>query len=172
MSQVNFFMTSDDEHDFFEYLRARDDIAIYPGREFRNQKPEKLVAIPPTVERQLTIVHPGLAEIYPPQQDSASGYYAFPLFHSAWVEWTRSVVLSGGELEAGRVFAKIGWLTQPADNRVYKLWYAAIVRWLKRSLRQLDGTWWIGPAAEKWSRSGGVLAFGPGPSMRRSLASG
>jgi hypothetical protein len=124
------------------------------------------------VERQLTIVHAGLAEVYPPQKDSASGYYSFPLFHSAWVEWTRSVVLSGGELEAGRVFAKVGWLTQPADNRVYKSWYAAIERWLKRSLRRLDDTWWIGPAAQEWSRSGGVLAFGPGPSMRRSLASG
>jgi len=172
MSQVNFFMTEDDERNFFEFLCACDDTAIYSGREFRTQSPEQLDALPPVVERQLTIAHSGLAEVYPPQPDSASGYYAFPLFHSAWVEWTRSVVLSGGELEAGRVFAKVGWLTQPADNRVYKSWYAAIERWLKRSLRQLDGTWWIGPAAEEWSRTGGVLAFGPGPSMRRSLASG
>jgi hypothetical protein len=171
MSQVSFFMTTDDEHEFFEFLCARNDTVIYSGRQFRTQSPDQLKALPPTVERHLTIVHSALAELYPPQQDSASGHYAFPLFHSAWIEWTRSAVLSGGGLEAGRVFAKVGWLSQPADNRLFELWYAAVERWLKRSLRRLDEIWWIGPAAEEWSRSGGVLAFGPGPSMRRSLAS-
>src|SRR5262245_51667055 len=135
MSQVNFFMTSDDEHEFFAFLRARGDTAVYSGREFRAQSPQHLGDLPPTVERDLTIVHPGLAEGYPTQKDSATGFYSFPLVHSAWVEWTRSVVVGSGELEAGRVFAKVGWLSSPVDNRVYKFWYAAIERWLKRSLR-------------------------------------
>src|SRR5947209_3235127 len=99
MSQVNFFMTSEDEHEFFAFLRARGDTALYSGRACRLQNLQQLDALPPTVERELTIVHPGLAEVYPPQRDSASDDYAFPLFHSAWVEWTRSVVLGGGELE-------------------------------------------------------------------------
>lgn len=171
MSQVNFFMAADDEHEFFAFLRARGDTVIHLGHAFRTQSPEQLDTLPPNVERYITIVHSGLAEGYPPQRTGASGHFAFPLFRSACVEWTRSVVLRGGELEAGRVFAKIGWLTQPDDNLVYKLWYAAIERWLKRSLRQLDSTWWIAPSAEQWSRAGGVLAFGPGPSLRRSLAS-
>lgn len=171
MSQVNFFMAEDDERKFFAFLLARGDTAIHLGRKFQSQSPEPLDALPPPVERVLTIVHSGLAEIYPPQQESASGHYAFPLFSSAWVEWTRSASI-GDALEAGRVFAKVGWLSEPANNRVYKLWYAAIESCLKRSMRRLDETWWIGPAAEAWSQTGGILAFGPGPSSRRSLADG
>ena len=169
MSQVNFFMLEGDEREFFAYLRSRTDTAIFRGFQFPTPSPEPLRSLPDPELRLLTIAHTDLAKVYPPRQESAAGLYAFPLFRSAWVEWTRSSSIEG-RLESGRIFAKVGWLPEPVHNRIYRSWYAAIERWLKRRLSRLDNTWWIGSGAETWSRAGGVLAFGPGPSMRRSLA--
>jgi hypothetical protein len=171
MSQLNFFMTANDEVDFFAYLCARDDTLVYLGRDFHTRCPPHLDSLPSYEARHMTIVHRRLSNLYPPQQQDQSGRYSFPLFASASIEWTRSAIASGDALEAGRIFAKIGWLKQHDGNEVFRVWYAAVERWLKKSLSRLDNDWWIGSAAEAWSRAGGILAFGPGPSLRRSLAS-
>ena len=172
MSQVNYFALPSDDAQFFAALSARPDTAILSDRCFTSATPIRIDSLPEHHTSELTIAHAALLPFYPPvsvQDGPYQGSYHFDLFRSAVIAWSRSTV-TGNTLVSGRIFAKIGWLESTDHNRLYRSWYGSIERWLKRHMKRVDEVWWIAPEAERWSLSGGVLAFGPGNSMRRGLA--
>ena len=172
MSQVNFFMLEADEETFLGELQGRADTIALLGRLFESPSPRPYTEgrLPDSTEL-VTIVHRELATFYPPTQLASgrdAGCYHYPLYTSACIDWSRCTK-SGNELVAGRIYAKVGWLPTTEHNDTFRRWYAGIERWLKRHLSRVDKHWWVAPHAEAWSRTGGVLAFGPGASLRKSL---
>jgi len=173
MSQVNFFMLPPDEAAFFEALATRADTAVFPGRFFPDSSPAALAQLPmlDDAEPFLTVAFKPLLSAYPPAQvggGSDGGLYHFDLFRSASIEWHRSSLLSTC-LVAGRIYAKVGWLATAEDNRAYRSWYSSLERWLKSRYRRIESLWWVGPAAERWSSEGGLLALGDSRSKRITL---
>jgi hypothetical protein len=172
MSQVNFFMLESDERTFLAALLDRPDTVVFAGRFFESPAPLPLRELPKPEIIELTIVRADLLTYYPPilvGSGPYQGMYTFDLLKSAHIDWSRSA-LHGNALMSGRIYAKVGWLSSSDHNRDYRSWYKATERWLKRNLSRLEDVWWLGPDAEAWSRSGGVLVFGPEPSFRKSLA--
>lgn len=173
MSQVNFFMTTEDERAFFEALSARGDTVIHAGRFFASSDPPALSELPALDRKEpfFTLCHATLRLVYPPLQlveGPFRGRYHYEAYGSAHIEWHRAVP-HRGVLVNGRIHAKVGWLRTDEDNRAFRRWYGSIERWLKKRLRCVDETWWIAPEAEAWSREGGLLAFGDERALRRSL---
>ena len=172
MSQVNFFMLASDERNFLAALMGRPDTVVLAGRLFESSAPPPIRELPEPEVTDITILNADLLAYYPPalvERGPYEGMYTFDLFGSAHIDWSRSV-LHGNTLMSGRIYAKVGWLSSPDHNAVYRSWYKATERWLKRNLSRLDGIWWLGPDAGAWSRTGGVLVFGSGPDFRKSLA--
>jgi len=173
MSQVNFFMTKDDEDAFLDFLFSRKDTHVLSGRFFDTRDPTPLLSKTDVSDvTELTLVN---KEIMPqPATDkhgsgASTGKFLFDLFRDPTIEFSRSR-LSKQRLLSGRIYAKIGWLQPKEANAVYKSWFGSLERWLKKYYRRIDKTWWFGPSAWDWSRAGGVCCFGHELALAASLA--
>ena len=170
MSQLNFFMLADDEHEFVEFLRSREDTHILPGRFFTSPTPAPVRVLPAVSRlREVTLLN---ATLVPTSRWVArgegryAGKYVFDSLRAPSIEFSRSR-MKKGVLLPGRIYAKIGWLEPKVDNRVFRSWYSAIERCLKKSYVKHDGLWWFGPEARAWSLAGGRVAYGDDPSRAR-----
>ena len=169
MSQVNFFMTSEDEASFLDFLFSRTDTHILEGRFFELPNPTPLASKDEISEGDIfTLVS---KELMPELIASSCGPagYLFDMFFDPHIEFSRCRT-SKKRLLNGRIYAKIGWLKPKEANVVYKKWYCSIERWLKKLYRRVDRTWWFGPGAWEWSMAGGVCCFGSELAFAASLA--
>lgn len=124
MSQVNFFMLESDERNFLAALLCRPDTVVLAGRFFQSPAPPPIRTLPNPKVTQLTIVKAELLTYYPPvlvERGPYESMYTFDLFKSAHIDWSRSG-LDGKVLVSGRIYAKVGWLSSPEDNRAYRTW--------------------------------------------------
>jgi hypothetical protein len=173
MSQVNFFMTDGDEEAFLDFLFSRKDTHVLCGRLFDSRHPTPLLSKDAIGKApELTLVNKKIMPqpVASNHGDGAiAGKYLFGLFLDPTIEFSRSR-LSKTRLLNGRIYAKIGWLKPKEANAVYKSWYGAIERWLKRNYRRVRKTWWFGPGALEWSMAGGVCCFGNELAFAASLA--
>lgn len=168
MSQVNFFMTDDDEDAFLEFLFSRKGTYVLSGRFFDSREPTPLVSKEDVrAAADLTLVNKDIM----PQPVARGGdtRFCFDLFRDPTIEFSRSR-LSKKRLLNGRIYAKIGWLKPKEANAVYKSWYGSIERWLKKHYRRVDKAWWFGAGAWEWSMAGGVCCFGHELAFAASLA--
>jgi hypothetical protein len=173
MSQVNFFMTHEDEDTFFDFLFSREDTHVLSGRFFDSGDPAPLTTKKGIGKDScLTLVN----KVIMPQPKvgnhgggAFTGQYLFDLFRDPTIELSRSRI-SKKRMLNGRIYAKIGWLKPKEANAVYKSWYGSIERWLKKHYRRVDKTWWFGPGAWEWSMAGGVCCFGDELAFAASLA--
>ena len=172
MSQVNFFMLDEDERDFIASLLERGDTLLIPCTFARTTRPATVTRLPscraaPSVTLANATLRPS-----PRFPERGAGDFAglrtFDLLRDPYIEVARSR-RRGNVLFAGRLYAKVGWLRPTGDNAVHRRWYSSIERWIKTRYRRHDSTWWIAPAAERWSRKGGSLELGDGGRIR-SLA--
>jgi hypothetical protein len=173
MSQVNFFMSADDEDGFLGFLFSRKDTHVLSGRFFDSRAPTPLPAKEEVGKiAELTLVNKKIM----PQPDAgnhvagaSTGKYLFDHLFDPTIEFSRSR-LSKRRLLDGRIYAKIGWLKPKEANGVYKSWYGSIERWLKKHYRRVHKTWWFGPGAWEWSMAGGICCFGGELAFAASLA--
>lgn len=171
MSQVNFFMTVDDEEGFLEFLFSRQDTHILGGRFFDSSNPKPLLSKEEILASELTLVNKTLSpEISATVSGGGdfSGKYLFDMFSDPIIEFSRSQMWNERLLD-GRIFAKIGWLKMKEANGIYKSWYGSIERWLKARCRRVNKTWWFGRGAWEWSMAGGICCFGGTLSLSASL---
>ena len=170
MSQLNFFQLSNDEREFVEFLGSRADTQILPGRFFASPAPAPITVLPAVSRlREVTLLNATLRPT--PRwvtrgEGRYTGKYLFDSLHAPCIEFPRSH-MKKGVLVPGRIYAKIGWLEPRVDNRVFRSWYSAIERWLKKSHVKHDGLWWFGPEARAWLLAGGRVAFGEDPSCAK-----
>lgn len=173
MSQVNFFMLSSDTSVFLDMLFSRDDTIVHAGRFFASQSPMALgqpVAAYP--DGHLVLLHAVLGKDVQPsliESGPFEGSYRFDTYKAPVIEFALSE-LQDGTLINGRIFAKIGWLATPEQNRCFRAWYSSIERWLKKHCNRVHGEWWIAPSATDWSKNGGRLALGHMKAKKISLA--
>ena len=167
MSQVDFFMLGDDEQDFLDFLWSRSDTHVFAGRFFRTTHPAAIRALPDVPDlHEFSLVNSTLC---PDPVCSVActgkdrGLYTFALHGDPHIEFSRSRIVEG-LLRPGRIYAKIGWLEVPEHNPVFRSWYSAIERWLKKRYTRHRKHWWFGPQARRWSLDGGSVAYGPYPS--------
>jgi hypothetical protein len=169
MSQVNFFMTAEDEATFLDFLFSRTDTYVLEGRFFESRNPVPLASRNEVGQADmLTLANKELM----PEAIAGSGgpgAYLFDMYYDPHIEFSRCRT-SNKRLLKGRIYAKIGWLKRKEANVVYKKWYGSIERWLKKEYRRVDKTWWFGPRAWEWSMAGGVCCFGDELAFAASLA--
>jgi hypothetical protein len=169
MSQVNFFMTAEDEAAFLDFLFSRTDTHVLEGRFFDSRNPDPLSSKDEVRQAdELTLVNKELMP-KPIPGSHGSGGYLFDMFYDPSIEFSRCGT-SKKRLLSGRIYAKIGWLKSKEANAVYKKWYGSIERWLKKQYRRVDKIWWFGPGAWEWSMAGGVCCFGDELAFAASLA--
>jgi len=171
VSQTNFFMNVEDDTEFLDMLSRRGDTAMIAGRFYHSPTPDIGQALPPfgTVqESHLVNLHITPTPTCSHQSDG--GLWLFDMFRDVHIEFQRCY-LHQGILVSGRIYAKIGWCANSQTNKAFRSWYSSIERWIKRKYHSIDSTFWVGPHAERWSQSGGLLAFGNPNAMTRSLAS-
>lgn len=173
MSQVNFFMTADDENAFLDMLLSRVDTHVLLGGFFDSSSPIPLLSKAKVGKvKELTLVN---KDIMPqpiasgPGEGELAGKYLFDMFYDPAIQLTRSH-LSKDRLVSGRIYAKIGWLKRKEANAVYKSWYGSIERWLKKRYHRVNNDWWFGPSAWEWSKAGGICCYGDELAFAGSLA--
>lgn len=161
MSQVNFFMLENDEREFVEMLSARGDTLMFSGYFFPVKRPTPTRDLPPIgSERVVTLVNSRLRPDPECEGRGAGDFaelYLFDGLKYPQCEFSRCRFQDGILLD-GRIYAKIGWLESPTENRIYRSWYSSIERWIKKRYRR-HRSWWLGPAAEVWSLTGGQICF-------------
>lgn len=169
MSQVNFFMTAEDEALFLDFIFSRADTHVLAGRFFAERTPSPLASKEKIREcDELTLVNKELmAE--PIAGSCGDAGFLFDMYYDPRIELSRCRT-SKERLLNGRIYAKIGWLKSKEANAIYKTWYGSIERWLKKRYRPVDKTWWFGPDAWDWSMAGGVCCFGGELAFAASLA--
>ena len=169
MSQVNFFMTVEDEATFLDFLFSRTDTHVLDGRFFDSRSPDPLASKDEVGQAdELTLVNKELMP-KPIPGSRGSGGYLFDMFYDPSIEFSRCRT-SKKRLLNGRIYATIGWLKPKGANATYKKWYGSIERWLKKQYRRVDKIWWFGPGAWEWSMAGGVCCFGDELAFAASLA--
>jgi hypothetical protein len=152
VSQVNFFMIDTDELAFVAAVIARGDTHVLPSGSSLATLPRTLTALPAHSDAPgITLVHAGMRPVPPVFSDA---------YKDPHIELSRCRLHGSGVLESGRLFAKIGWLDPPDDNKLYLSWYRALERWIKSRYVRTSTGWWIGPGAQEWAAGGGQLQFG------------
>src|SRR4051794_26174184 len=138
MSQLNLFMTTEDEAAFFDVLFARTDTHVLRGSSFASRRPAPMSSRREIGKADaLTLVNKDLMPVPRASSRGAgelTGRYVFELFRDPTIELTRSR-RSKRRLVNGRLHAKIGWLKPAEANAVYQAWYRAIERGLKKHYR-------------------------------------
>lgn len=169
MSQTNFFMTEADGQEFVEMLLKRSDTKFVLGRLHSASTPRFYDTLPSFgSEREAHLVNLSITPSPTCSRHTSDERWLFDSFRDVHIEFDRCYHHEG-ILVAGRIFAKIGWCADPTQNSDFQRWHSAIERWIKKRYRKLDSTFWIGPHAESWSISGGVLAFGSPHALQKSL---
>ena len=169
MSQTSFFMTKQDDAEFFGAILQRGDTATVMGH--LHPSPTPAFGLPLSEFGVRQVIHLVNLHITPTptcSQQSKEGLWHFDLFRDVHIELQRSYIHEGA-LVSGRIYAKIGWSANAHINQAFSRWFLSIERWLKQRYRSIDPDFWIGPHAEQWSLDGGLLAFGSSNAMTRSL---
>ena len=90
----------------------------------------------------------------------SEGQYLYRLYETPVIEFSKSYFCDKQTLVNGRIFAKVGWLDDEKDNKIFKSSYSRIERWIKKRFLKIRDLWWVSPQIEKWSDEGGELALG------------
>lgn len=164
-------MSAEDDAEFLDMLSRRDDTAVVAGRFYHSSTPDIAFALPSFgTEQESHLVNLQITPTPTCSQLSPEGLWLFDMFRDVHIEFSRCY-FHQGSLVSGRIYAKIGWSTDPQTNKELRRWYSGIERWIKQRYRRVDSVFWAGPHAERWSRSGGLFAFGSQYGMKRSVAS-
>lgn len=162
MSQINFFMTQDDERAFVEMLLSRSDTLLFSGRSFPTPSPEP-VRHPRMIEavEEVSLVN---SQLMPEPRCSGrgrgehKGKYLFEMYEDPFIEFQRCAweqeILIPGRLHMQTV------RSAPAASKTHERWYRSIRSWITKRYHRRRDIWWFAPGALAWSQAGGRIAYG------------
>jgi hypothetical protein len=162
--QVNFYMTSDDEEEFINFIHSDRDACIFsdriPAPEIKN-----LNRLPDRSMPGWFIVWLWDKENSPPPElkyIAEQRYYVVDFFKSEVIQFSRCII-DNNRLIRGRIWAEItGWdRNNPSitinKSEMFQKWFNRLSSWIKRKSTKNKVGDFLLPGAVEYERNGGVL---------------
>jgi len=174
-TQINFYMASEDELKFVEYLHSQDGVRILKDWT-ESMKPTELEHLPEPGTPgwfQVWLYNSNVSPFPTTHFVDKQSRYCIDPFSQEVIEFDRSVGREGF-VERGRLWAEFsGWdrsdphvTIQKSDD--FRRWFKRLAGWIKRSASRNDVGDYVMPAAARFAAEGGRLvqaAFADGTTV-------
>ncbi|WP_419699701.1 hypothetical protein [Mucilaginibacter sp. NFX135] len=165
MSQLNFFLNSNETLNILNSLLETYEIEIFNGWSFENEYPQAIKNMTKMQESgmltfwfknkfqepKVSILNSGINK----------GRFSFDYYKDPIIEF-RDCKRTSSLISPGRIFYKAGWVEDEQLRNEHKKWAAKISRHIDKKLKKIDGFWRISDEVENWVMEGGSLELGLG----------
>lgn len=171
MSQVNFFILHEELSEFLlELTKKGFDFLIENELNDRTKDYSLIINGPIFNSEHIFLIRSDLYDRYSEALELQRKPYKHTLFDHPVIELSFPRKLGVHSMISGRISAKIGWLDNSADNKIFLSSYRQVERLIKKKCSKIDGFWWVSDKVKEWSsRNNGQLFFGDERAYSRTI---
>lgn len=162
MSQLNFFLLDGELAEFLLELEKKGFDFLVENQVYQRTQAYSLIANGSILNsKNIFLIRNDLYDRYNQMYELERKPYKYSLFDHPVIELSFPRKLGVTSMINGRIFAKIGWLKNETDNKIYLSSYKQVERLIKKRCSKIDDFWWVSDEVKKWSgQNNGKLFFG------------